>query len=140
MALLDVRHLTKRWPTGRLALDDVSFEVKEGEILGLLGHNGAGKSTIMGITLGMVRPDMGEVRIGAVRAVSVQERRHHEPVLRLHRVQQFDHGAKRLGKREQAERQLCVVPTQTSSHGAKDHGSSSRGGPWVARPVGPSWV
>ena len=64
MALLDVRHLSKRWPTGRLALDDVSFEVKEGEILGLLGHNGAGKSTIMGITLGMVRPDQGEVRIG----------------------------------------------------------------------------
>lgn len=64
MALLEVKHLTKRWPTGRLALDDVSFEVKEGEILGLLGHNGAGKSTIMGITLGMVRPDQGEVRIG----------------------------------------------------------------------------
>lgn len=64
MALLEVRHLTKRWPTGKLALDDVSFEVKEGEILGLLGHNGAGKSTIMGITLGMVRPDLGEVRIG----------------------------------------------------------------------------
>jgi len=64
MALLEVRHLTKRWPTGRLALDDVSFQVREGEILGLLGHNGAGKSTIMGITLGMVRPDLGEVRIG----------------------------------------------------------------------------
>lgn len=64
MALLEVKHLTKRWPTGRLALDDVSFEVQEGEILGLLGHNGAGKSTIMGITLGMVRPDAGEVRIG----------------------------------------------------------------------------
>ncbi len=64
MALLEVRHLTKRWPTGRLALDDVGFEMREGEILGLLGHNGAGKSTIMGITLGMVRPDAGEVRIG----------------------------------------------------------------------------
>ena len=64
MALLEVKHVTKRWPTGRLALNDVSFEVQEGEILGLLGHNGAGKSTIMGITLGMVRPDLGEVRIG----------------------------------------------------------------------------
>lgn len=64
MPILEVRHLTKRWPTGRLALDDVSFDMHEGEILGLLGHNGAGKSTIMGITLGMVRPDAGEVRIG----------------------------------------------------------------------------
>ncbi len=63
MALLEVRNLTKRWRTGRLALDDVSFEMRQGEILGLLGHNGAGKSTVLGITLGMVRPDAGEVRI-----------------------------------------------------------------------------
>lgn len=63
MALIEVSHLTKRWRKDRLALDDVSFELRQGEILGLLGHNGAGKSTILGITLGMVRPDGGEVRI-----------------------------------------------------------------------------
>ncbi len=72
MALLELRNLTKRWRGGRLALDDVSFEVRQGEILGLLGHNGAGKSTALGITLGMVRPDAGEVRIGGH---SVQENR-----------------------------------------------------------------
>lgn len=65
MALIQVSNLTKRWSRGgRLALDRVEFEVRHGEILGLLGHNGAGKSTIMGITLGMVKPDEGEVRIG----------------------------------------------------------------------------
>lgn len=63
MALLEVRNLTKRWRKDRLALDDVSFDLRQGEILGLLGHNGAGKSTVLGITLGMVRPDGGEVRI-----------------------------------------------------------------------------
>jgi len=63
MALLEVRNLTKRWRSDRLALDDVSFELRQGEILGLLGHNGAGKSTVLGITLGMVRPDGGEVRV-----------------------------------------------------------------------------
>jgi len=63
MALLEVRNLTKRWRNDRLALDDVSFDLRQGEILGLLGHNGAGKSTVLGITLGMVRPDGGEVRI-----------------------------------------------------------------------------
>jgi ABC-2 type transport system ATP-binding protein len=63
MALLEVRNLTKRWRNDRLALDDVSFDLRQGEILGLLGHNGAGKSTVLGITLGMVRPDAGEVRI-----------------------------------------------------------------------------
>ena len=72
MAVLEVRNLTKRWRNDRLALDDVSFELRQGEILGLLGHNGAGKSTILGITLGMVRPDAGEVRIGGY---SVQEQR-----------------------------------------------------------------
>ncbi|MCW1924416.1 ABC transporter ATP-binding protein [Luteolibacter arcticus] len=55
---------------GKPALHDVSFEVKRGEIHGLLGHNGAGKSTTLGIILGMVEPDKGEARIGGV---SVQE-------------------------------------------------------------------
>ncbi|MFZ4766128.1 MAG: ABC transporter ATP-binding protein [Roseimicrobium sp.] len=55
--------LTKYFTRTRAALDDVSFEVQPAEILGLLGHNGAGKSTVLGIMLGMVRPDSGEVRI-----------------------------------------------------------------------------
>lgn len=57
---------------GKVALDGVSFVVNEGEIYGLLGHNGAGKSTSLGIVLGMVEPDAGEARIGGV---SVQRNR-----------------------------------------------------------------
>ena len=59
--MISVCSLTKRFTKGRLALDDVSFEVKPAEIMGLLGHNGAGKSTVLGIMLSMVRPDKGEV-------------------------------------------------------------------------------
>jgi len=52
----------KRFSGAKLrALDDVSFSVAEGEIFGLLGHNGAGKSTALGIMLGLVHPDAGEV-------------------------------------------------------------------------------
>lgn len=51
---------------GKPALDDVSFHVRKGEIYGMLGHNGAGKSTSLGIILGMVMPDRGEVTIGGV--------------------------------------------------------------------------
>lgn len=51
---------------GKPALKDVSFHVKKGEIFGLLGHNGAGKSTSLGIILGMVMPDKGDVTIGGV--------------------------------------------------------------------------
>ena len=72
MALIEIRNLTKRWSGGKLALDDVSFDVRQGEILGLLGHNGAGKSTLLGITLGMVRADSGRVTIAGH---SVQQNR-----------------------------------------------------------------
>jgi ABC-2 type transport system ATP-binding protein len=51
---------------GRPALQDVSFKVERGEIHGLLGHNGAGKSTTLGIILGMVEPDRGETSIGGI--------------------------------------------------------------------------
>src|SRR5436190_7004243 len=61
--MISVSSLTKYFTRDRAALDDVSFEVKPAEIMGLLGHNGAGKSTVLGIVLGMVRPDSGEVRV-----------------------------------------------------------------------------
>jgi ABC-2 type transport system ATP-binding protein len=51
---------------GKPALQDVTFSVAEGEIFGLLGHNGAGKSTTLGILLGMITPDAGETRIGGL--------------------------------------------------------------------------
>ena len=72
--MLTVSHLSKRFGRGQgpPALDDVSFTVRKGEIFGLLGHNGAGKSTALGIMLGMVYPDEGEVTIGGV---SVQQER-----------------------------------------------------------------
>ncbi len=50
----------------------MNFEVKEQEIVGLLGHNGAGKSTVLGIMLGMVRADAGEV---VINGHSVQQNR-----------------------------------------------------------------
>jgi ABC-2 type transport system ATP-binding protein len=52
--------------SGKPALDDVSFHVQRGEIYGLLGHNGAGKSTSLGIILGMVMPDQGDVTIDGI--------------------------------------------------------------------------
>ena len=69
--MLDIRQLHKSFG-GRPALKDVSFEVGRGEIHGLLGHNGAGKSTTLGIILGMVMPDSGDVSIGGI---SVRENR-----------------------------------------------------------------
>ena len=47
----------------RLAVDDLTLTVPHGEIFGLLGHNGAGKSTAIGMMLGQVWPTSGEVRV-----------------------------------------------------------------------------
>lgn len=63
--MLEIRGLSKSFG-GKPALRDVSFAVERGEIHGLLGHNGAGKSTTLGIILGMVMPDAGDVTIGGV--------------------------------------------------------------------------
>jgi ABC-2 type transport system ATP-binding protein len=63
--MLEARGLSKAFG-GKPALHDVSFRLEKGEIYGLLGHNGAGKSTSLGIILGMVAPDRGEVEIGGI--------------------------------------------------------------------------
>ncbi len=58
MHLLQVSHLTKKYP-GVVALNDVSFQVEAGEVLGILGPNGSGKTTMLGILLGVVNATAG---------------------------------------------------------------------------------
>lgn len=48
---------------GRVALSNVSFNVRQGEYLGIIGPNGGGKTTLLKIVLGLLRPDTGQVRI-----------------------------------------------------------------------------
>ena len=60
--MIELRHVFKTF-AGRTAVDDLSVTVPRGEIFGLLGHNGAGKSTAIGMMLGQVWPTSGEVKI-----------------------------------------------------------------------------
>jgi len=60
MAMLEVRGLTKKFG-GFTAVNDVSFDVQEGEILGLIGPNGSGKSTTFNCVAGMYMPTAGSV-------------------------------------------------------------------------------
>jgi ABC-type sugar transport system ATPase subunit len=66
---LEIRGLTKQFP-GVLALIDVAFTLRRGEIHAIVGQNGAGKSTMINVLSGMVTPDAGEIRVGG-RAVSI---------------------------------------------------------------------
>jgi branched-chain amino acid transport system ATP-binding protein len=61
-AVLEVSNLRKSFG-GITAVDDVSFEVCEGEILGIIGPNGSGKSTLFNCVLGQLLPNAGEVRV-----------------------------------------------------------------------------
>ncbi|NVI99703.1 ABC transporter ATP-binding protein [Myxococcus sp. AM009] len=61
--MIEVQHLTKRYRE-RVAVDDLTFQVEAGEILGFLGPNGAGKSTTMKILTGFLPPSEGVVRVG----------------------------------------------------------------------------
>ena len=60
--MIELRHLTKFFGE-RAAVDDLSLTVRRGEIYGLLGHNGAGKSTTIGMMLGQVWPSAGDLRV-----------------------------------------------------------------------------
>ena len=62
--MLSITGLSKRYNNGQVALENVSFDVKEGEILALLGPNGAGKTTLISAVCGLVVPTAGQVTVG----------------------------------------------------------------------------
>lgn len=84
--LLQINQVSKRYPNGVLALNQLSLSLAEGEVLGLVGESGSGKSTLARLVLGLERPDQGEILLngalfhtltgGALRA----QRRHVQAV------------------------------------------------------------
>jgi len=60
---LSITHLSKTYASGFRALNNVSLEIRRGEIFALLGPNGAGKTTLIGIVCGIVRPSAGTILV-----------------------------------------------------------------------------
>jgi ABC-2 type transport system ATP-binding protein len=68
MTAIEARRLTRRFG-GFVAVDDVSFHVKAGEVFGFLGSNGAGKSTTIRMLCGLLRPSSGTATVGGLDVV-----------------------------------------------------------------------
>ena len=60
--VVEMRSIRKQFP-GILANDDITLELRKGEVHALLGENGAGKSTLMSILFGLYQPDAGHIKI-----------------------------------------------------------------------------
>jgi ABC-2 type transport system ATP-binding protein len=60
--LLETRHLVKRYGD-KVAVDDISFDVYQGEVFGFLGPNGAGKTTTIKVIVGLLQPTSGTVKV-----------------------------------------------------------------------------
>jgi len=63
--MIEINHLVKNYGS-KFAVDDISFTVREGEIVGFLGPNGAGKSTTMNILTGYLSSTSGEAKVGGI--------------------------------------------------------------------------
>ena len=74
--ILELENLTKLYKNGRGA-EDISFALERGEVLGLLGPNGSGKTTTMKAIAGLVQPTRGSVRI-----CGIDVTQHHEQAMR----------------------------------------------------------
>lgn len=65
--MIEVKNFSKVYGNGKKAVDDISFEVRDGEIFGFLGPNGAGKSTTIKAIVGINKATSGEILINNIK-------------------------------------------------------------------------
>ena len=61
--MIEIKNLTKSYVKGKKAVDDISFDVLDGEIFAFIGHNGAGKTTTIKSIVGILDFDCGNILI-----------------------------------------------------------------------------
>ena len=87
--LLDVQHLSHVFKLGKhaavKAVDDVSFQIKKGEIFGLVGESGSGKSTVARCVMNVYRPAAGKILYSGVDVCDKAQFRKHRKMLQADR-------------------------------------------------------
>ncbi len=64
--MITIDAVSKRFPDGTAALDDVSLDIVRGSVFGVIGRSGAGKSTLLRLINGLERPSAGEIRVDGI--------------------------------------------------------------------------
>ncbi len=101
--LLDVQHLSHVFKLGKhaaiKAVDDVSFQMKTGEILGLVGESGSGKSTLARCIMNIYRPTAGQILYNGIHVCDRAQFRKHHKLLEADRQIIFQDSASSLNQR-----------------------------------------
>ncbi len=61
--IVEIRDVSVRYPNGVIALDSITLDVNDKDLIALIGPNGAGKSTLIKVILGLIKPSSGSVRL-----------------------------------------------------------------------------
>ena len=134
---IQVKELTKIYGQQK-ALDQISFEIKTGEIVGFVGPNGAGKSTTMKILTGFIPPSSGEAKINNLDLIekSLEIRKHigylpeHNPLyldMHVKEYLEFVAGIYKLGKKTNVRIKEIIEQTGLSIEQKKKIGALSKG-------------
>ena len=103
--IVTVRHLTHRFRLSRkhtlTAVDDVSFSIRRGEILGLVGESGCGKSTVARCMMNLYRPTGGEICFNGINTCDDRAFRANRKLLQTHRQLIFQDSTSSLNQRMQ---------------------------------------
>ena len=91
MNAITIQNLSKTYPTGKKAVKDISFSIKEGTIFGFLGPNGAGKTTAVKLLTGLLTPTSGSCEVYNIDSTQHPEQVHKISGVVTEHSQMYDH-------------------------------------------------